>query len=127
MSRERDKYGRIEDPYTKEELLEAGERYFKEVDVSKQGIFGLCRYLGISKTTFYHYLDSEDKELQDAAQWIATKLGEKYEDMLARSNSTGTLFILKQKPFGFSDKQDIDVKGNGTFNIISSVPRPKEK
>lgn len=115
--------------YNAKTLLEKGEEYFETVDVKSQSVFGLCIYLGITKTTYYRYLESEDKEMQEAANWLATRLGAKYEADLAgkMNNPTGPIFMLKQKPFGFGDKQEVDLKGNGTFNIISNIPRPEEK
>lgn len=113
--------------YNAETLMEKGEEYFAVTNAKEQSVFGLCVFLGIAKTTYYRYLDSEDKDLQSVAEWLATRLGAKYEaDLAGRQNPTGPIFVLKQKPFGFGDKQDVEVKGNGTFNIISNIPRPKE-
>lgn len=125
----RDEYGRMLGKYDGKSLVAKAEEYFEKVDPKNQTVFGLCAFLGISKMTYYRYLDSEDKDLQEAAEWAATRLGEKYEVALGirGNNPTGPIFMLKQKPFGLKDNQDVEIKGNGTFNIISNIPRPKEK
>jgi len=128
MSNERDKFGRFKGRYTADELVAEAEKYFETVDPKKWTIHGLAIHLGITKRTFYTYLDSEEKDLQDAADWCATRIGDKLEfDIANKQNPTGSIFLIKQKPFGFKDNQDVEIKGNGTFNIISNIPRPKEK
>lgn len=128
MANERDKFGRWLGKYTGEKLVEEASKYFETVEPKRWTINGLSLALGITKKTFYAYLDSEDKELQDAADWCATRIGDKLEfDVSNRPNPTGSIFLLKQKPYGFKDNQDVEIKGNGTFNIISNIPRPKEK
>lgn len=125
---ERDKYGRWVGKYTGEKLVEEASKYFETTDPKNQNIANMCIYLGIAVSTYYTYLDSDDMELRDAAKWVATRLQDKFEyDLSNKANATGPIFILKQKPFGFKDNQDVEVKGSGTFNIISSIPRPKEK
>ena len=66
--------------------------------------------------------------MQEAARWVSTRIGKKLEfDIANKQNPTGSIFLIKQKPFGFKDNQDVEIKGNGTFNIISNIPRPSEK
>lgn len=125
---ERDKYGRYIGRYTAEEFTKRASEYFETTEQKKQNIANFCVFMGISYNTYKKYLDSDEAELKEAADWAATRLQDKFEFALSNNaNSTGPIFILKQKPFGFKDNQDVEVKGTGTFNIISNIPRPKEK
>lgn len=127
-ARQKDEKGRFIARYTPEELIKKGEEYFETTEPKRQTIAGMCIFLGIAYNTYKNYLDSDDMELRMAAEWLATRLQDKYEmDLNTKPNPTGPIFVLKQKPFGWGDKQEVDVKGNGTFNIITNIPRPKEE
>lgn len=127
--KDRDEQGKIKRRYGPEELRKKGEEYFDtHPDPKEVTIAGMCLYLDMSYNTYKKYLSSDDIELREAAEWLATRLQHKYEmDLNNKQNPTGPIFVLKQKPFGWSDKQDVEVSGQGTFNIISNIPRPKEK
>ena len=86
---------------------------------------GFCAEYGISSSRFYDYV-KDSEELSD----ILKRATDKQEAYLIRNaqnnkiNPIFSMFRLKQKQFGWSDKQEIEVSGaNGgpllTQNIVA--------
>lgn len=114
---------------TAEELQKAITDYFKNgitkkeiksgIEVPVPTISGLCYYLGFaSRQSFYDY------EKREAFSYTIKRarlfIEQHYEEMLQVGNTTGAIFALKN--FGWSDKQDIDLRDMRTINIIDDLP-----
>ena len=109
---------------TAEELMAKIEEYFDTTEPKFQTRAGLCIFLGINKATFHHYKNSDKEGFADAIEWACTRLEAKYEyDLNTKANVTAPIFALKQ--YGWRENQDVEVKGSGSFNIISNIPRPE--
>jgi hypothetical protein len=105
-------------------LLEKIEAYFNETPIEDQTRAGLCIYLGISMTTYRAY--KNDNGLHEAIEWADTRLENKYEyDLNKKNNPTAPIFALKQ--YGWADKSEQEIRGSGSFKIVTNIPRPNEE
>lgn len=111
---------------TADELFEKIEKYFDETPIKDQTRAGLCVYLGITKMTFHNYKNGgQGEEFAQAVEWACTRLENKYElDLNYKNNPTGSIFALKQ--YGWKNNHDVEVKGTGSIQIVTNIPRPKE-
>lgn len=109
-----------------EELYKKIEEYFDTTPLNEQTRAGLCIFLGITKMTFHNYKNgSLGEEIAEAIEWACTRLENKYELDLGRGrNPAGPIFALKQ--YGWKNNHDVEVKGSGTIEIISNIPRPSD-
>ena len=107
-------------------IVELVKEFREYVDSNDDPItVGFCAEYGISSSRFYDYV-KDSEELSD----ILKRATDKQEAYLIRNaqnnkiNPIFSMFRLKQKQFGWSDKQEIEVSGaNGgpllTQNIVA--------
>jgi len=84
------------------------------IEIPVPTITGLCIYLGFeSRQSFYDYELKPDfaYTIKKARLFIENE----YEEMLSVGNTSGAIFALKN--FGWTDKQEIDQKIDGTMKV----------
>lgn len=102
---------------TVEDLQAAIDRYFTEED--KTTVCGLALYLGFnSRQSFADYCEYGD-EFSDTIKKAKFRIECNYEKYLFGDDKkpTGAIFALKN--MGWSDKQELDVKGNLSITLTN--------
>lgn len=98
-----------------EDLQELIDSYFESciTDKTPITITGLIYHIGFaSRQTFYDY--EEKIEFADTIKRARLKVENHYEKLLQGTNSTGSIFALKN--FGWKDKQEVEHSGEMTIN-----------
>lgn len=113
---------------TPEELQQKVEEYFDKTTDERQTRAGLALHLGISTMTLLRWQKGNDEDVADIINLAITRIENGLETNLrnCRGNPAGTIFALKNVA-GWRNNNDVEVKGSGTFKIISSIPRPEEE
>ena len=119
--------GQMKPKYTYETLLPKIEEYFEEEPWKKRPTrSGLAIYLGVTTETIRNYENSKAPRVSDAIKWAITRMEQPLEEMLPdQRNPAGTMFALKNIA-GWKENNEVEVKGSGSFNIVTNIPRPKE-
>lgn len=88
------------------------------IDVEVPTISGLCYHIGFeSRQSFYAY--EQKQEFSYTVKKARLFIERHYEEMLQGGNVTGAIFALKN--FDWSDKQEIDQKVSGDWNISMNI------
>ena len=100
-----------------EVLQERIDEYFAQEDL-KITIYGLILYCGFcDRQSFYAY--EKKPEFSHTIKKARSKIAGYYESKLLGNTTAGAIFALKN--FGWSDKQDINIKGDVKVKTITGV------
>jgi len=108
--------GMIPDYKTPEEMQDKIDKYFNSLGKrDRPTISELCYELGFcSRQSFYDY--EEKKEFSYTIKRAKLRIQIHYEKQLNYNGCTGAIFALKN--FGWIDRQDMNIKGEVSGNII---------
>lgn len=98
------------------------DAYFMATPVEELGRAGLCVFLGISKETLNKL--SKQPNFDEVVRMALTRIEKKYEVDLTAKGRASEVFALKQ--YGWADKSEAEIKGTGSIEIITNIPRPSE-
>jgi len=100
-----------------EQLQNAITAYF-ETTPDRITISGLAYHLGFeSRQSFYDY--EVKPEFSYTIKRARLFIENEYEKLLIDGNTTGAIFALKN--FGWTDKQEVDLSGSVTINLIDGT------
>ena len=105
-----------------QDLYKAGLNFFKKCDEKKKPytVTGLALALGFSgRTELLRYQGKATFE--DAVKKLKSIVEESVEERLFTHNPTGAIFWLKN--FGWTDRQDIDIKQDIVVEIVHHLPK----
>ena len=103
-------------------MIGLGENYFKQCDEAKEPytITGLSLAMGFESLNALRNYASKNKDMV-AIKRLRTKVEASVEARLFKNNPTGAIFWLKN--FGWTDRQDIDIKQDIVVEIIHHLPK----
>jgi hypothetical protein len=111
MPKEKNKGGRPLKYKTPEEMQIAIDEYFEKQ--IKPTICGLCLQLGFTDRHALLNYEKRDK-FYTTIKNTKMRIQQYYEEHLVKPNNSGAIFALKQ--FRWTDKQDLNIKGNITLS-----------
>lgn len=102
---------------TPQEMEKILNKYFEETPNNRLTITGVYLALGIAKETFYKYdkLPEFSKITKKARMLVENS----YELSLRESGRTGDIFALKN--FGWTDKTETEISGEGFNGFLKSL------
>lgn len=107
----------FDNPPTKEVIIGKGESQ-QVVKLPVLTITGLAYELGFeSRQSFYDY--EAKPEFTYTVKRARLFIENDYEKQLQIGNTTGAIFALKN--FGWTDKQEVDLSGSVTINLIDGT------
>jgi len=108
---------------TPEEMQAKIDEYFDNEE--RTTVTGLCLHLGFRSRQGLNNYEKYSKEFYDVIKTAKMRVEMYYEKRLIEGKAAGSIFALKQ--FGWTDRQELDVKGKGIKLEIVNFRDKEEK
>ena len=107
---------------TRQELIDAIQKYLKDTKQEELTVTGLCLAIGTSRVVLDDYQKRDKyKDIVTEAKLI---IENSYELSLRRRGRSGDIFALKN--FGWTDRSESDIKISGGLSLTNLYDAAKE-
>ncbi|WKY47919.1 TetR/AcrR family transcriptional regulator [Eubacteriaceae bacterium ES3] len=112
----------LENLTTKEKIFEIGIRLFKEHGYKQVSIIDICQACGITKTTFYHHLNSKQEILLSYYDHVIGNLTPLLLELLNTTNSWDQIVLLFDNLITSMEELGPDLNGQIlSFNLAKNL------